>query len=477
MASKYLLNALGEALYYSGDPNHWYSATGSGLTLNGSSGNDAMYGDSSVNVTMNGGAGDDVYYLYSTINHASEAGGSGIDTVNTWMSYTLGDGIENLVVTGDNRYAFGNGLNNIITGGTGSQTIDGYGGNDILIGGGGADTFVFSMGNGSDRITDFSSDDKIRLQNYDYSSFDQVVSHMTQKGSDVSLDLGHGESILFSGTNISNFTSDQFQLTLDRTHLTQTFSDDFNSLSLHHGTSGTWDTGYSWFAANGGTLTDNSELEWYVNPSYAGTSSVNPFSVSNGVLTITAANASSSVQSEINGYKYTSGMLTTESTFGQTYGYFEMRADVPNDQGAWPAFWLLPTNGNWPPELDVMEMRGQKQGEIFVTAHSASSGTNVANAGTIYTDTEGYHTYGVLWTESKLTWYVDDVAVRQIDTPADMHQSMYMVVNLAVGGMAGTPSATDFADGSQLKIDYIKAYSLDEHTASAATTTTADHLL
>ncbi|MDQ0456428.1 family 16 glycosylhydrolase [Rhizobium paknamense] len=475
MASKSLLNALGEALYYSGDPTHWYSATGVTGTLSGSTGNDAMYGDSASNVTMAGGTGDDVYYLYSTINHATEAANGGIDTINTWMSYTLPDNFENLVVTGNNRYAFGNSLNNIITGGTGTQTIDGGAGNDILIGGGGADIFVFSSGNGSDRITDFSSDDMVRLQNYGLTSFDSVVSHMTQQGSDVWLDLGNSEGILFSNREIADFSADQFQLTLDRTHLTQTFSDDFNSLSLH-GTAqaGTWDPGFNWFAANGGTLTDNQELQWYINPSYAGTSSVNPFSISDGVLTITAAHASEAVQSQIGGYDYTSGMLTTYSSFSQTYGYFEMRADVPDDQGAWPAFWLLPTSGAWPPELDVMEMRGQDQGNVIVTAHTMETGEKTAIATGISTDTEGYHTYGVLWTADKITWYIDDVAVKQIDTPSDMHQPMYMIVNLAVGGMAGTPNS-DFDDGSQLKVDYIRAYSLDEH--AAATTTTHDTLL
>jgi beta-glucanase (GH16 family) len=42
-----------------------------------------------------------------------------------------------------------------------------------------------------------------------------------------------------------------------------------------------------------------------------------------------------------------------------------------------------------------------------------------------------------------------------------MHEPMYMLVNLAVGGMAGTPDE-DLADGSQMKIDYIRAYTLDD---------------
>ncbi|WP_037067175.1 endo-1,3-1,4-beta-glycanase EglC [Allorhizobium undicola] len=475
MASKYLLNALGEALYYSGSPTHWYSATGVTGDMAGSSGNDAMYGDASYNVTMYGGTGDDIYYLYSTINHAYESANSGIDTISTWMSYTLPDNFENLVVTGSNRYAYGNSLDNIITGGSGAQTIDGYGGDDVLIGGGGADTFVFTAGHGTDRITDFGSDDTIRLLNYGLTSFDAVVSNMTQQGSDVWLALGNGESIVFSGKTIADFSADQFQLTLDRTHLTETFADEFDSLSLNGGgQSGTWDPGYSWFAENGGTLVDNQEKEWYINPFYAGTSSVNPFSVSDGVLTITAAHASSAIQSEINGYEYTSGMLSTYSTFSQTYGYFEMRADVPDDQGAWPAFWLLPADGSWPPELDVMEMRGQDQGSVIVSAHTMETGTKTTLSTAVAASTDGYHTYGLLWTADKITWYIDDVAVYQIDTPDDMHQAMYMIVNLAVGGMAGSPDS-DFDDGSQLKIDYIHAYSLDGTTT--ASTSSSDTLL
>jgi beta-glucanase (GH16 family) len=82
-----------------------------------------------------------------------------------------------------------------------------------------------------------------------------------------------------------------------------------------------------------------------------------------------------------------------------------------------------------------------------------SSAVNVTN-------TEGFHNYGLLWTEDELVWYFDDVEVFRTDTPADMHDPMYMLANLAVGGTAGTPT-DGLATPAEMQIDYIRAYELD----------------
>ena len=57
-------------------------------------------------------------------------------------------------------------------------------------------------------------------------------------------------------------------------------------------------------------------------------------SVSSGMLHISAAARPG------DGLPYTSGTITTRGKFSQQYGYFEMRARVPQGQGLWPAFWL-----------------------------------------------------------------------------------------------------------------------------------------
>lgn len=467
--SRTVLNAVGVPLYYSGSSTAWFSATGSGSELHGTNGNDSLWGDSAVDVTMRGGMGDDIYYRYSSINRVYEAADQGVDTVNTWMSSTLRENFENLTVTGDGRYAFGNNADNIITGGTGSQTIDGGEGNDVLTGAGGADTFIMTRGNGSDLLTDFGSDDVVRLDGYGLTSFEQVRSNLTQEGTDLRLSLGTGESLVFTDTTADELRADQFELSLDRSTLTRTFSDDFNSLQLHDGDTGTWEAKYWWAPEKGGTLSGNGELQWYVNPAYQPTASVNPFSVNDGVLTITAEQTPDAIKSEVEDYDYTSGMLTTHPSFAQTYGYFEIRADMPDDAGAWPAFWLLPEDGSWPPELDVVEMTGQDPNTVNVTVHSNETGQQTSETAAVHVgDTDGFHSYGVLWQEDEVVWYFDDVAVAHADTPSDMHDPMYMLVNLAVGGIAGTPT-DGLGDGSEMKIDYIRAYSLDDLGVDAGT--------
>jgi beta-glucanase (GH16 family) len=457
-----VLNAKGVPLLYSGTSQHNFSATGSGSQLYGSIYNDSMWGDASISVTMHGGQGDDIYYLYSAKNRAFEHADQGIDTISTWMSYSLPDNFENLTVTGDRRFAFGNTLDNIISGGSGQQTIDGLKGNDVLKGGSGADVFVMTPGNGSDLILDFAADDVARIGSYGFTSFDQVKAHMVQSGANVRLNLSGGEFLVFANKTIDQLSADQFKLGLDKSALHLTFADEFNSLNLWNGTGGTWDSNFWWGAANGSSLTGNNEKQWYIDADYAPTKSVNPFGIEGGVLTISAAKADASIQPYINNYKYTSGLLTTYESFAQTYGYFEIRADMPERQGVWPAFWLLPTDGSWPPELDVIEMTGQDPNKLLLTAHSKATGSHSVVTSTPYVaDTSGFHTYGVLWTEDRLVWYFDNVEVARAATPADMHKPMYMLVDLAVGGIAGTPT-DGLATPAEMKIDFIRAYSFDD---------------
>ncbi|MBR1207472.1 MULTISPECIES: Ig-like domain-containing protein [unclassified Bradyrhizobium] len=245
---------------------------------------------------------------------------------------------------------------------------------------------------------------------------------------------------------------------------TLTFSDDFNSLSLWNGASGTWDSTYWWAAANGINIGGNQEVNWYINSNYAPTSSVTPWTVSNGILDLHAGPAAAAIQPYINNAQYTSGMITSYHSFSQLYGYFEMRAELPAGQGLWPAFWLLPANnallGTVPAqELDIMESLGNNPTIDYMTSHSSATGSmQLQQSGvSVPTMTSGFHTYGMDWEADTITWYVDGVKIFQIATPSDMHTPMYMIADLALYGPAITdPSAPV---GGDMLIDYIRAYS------------------
>ncbi len=159
--------------------------------------------------------------------------------------------------------------------------------------------------------------------------------------------------------------------------MTMTFDDEFNTFSRYvdaHGNvtcnpggTGTWQTVY-YFCSR--TNPGNDEAEVYTDPSFlaylkneplstAENDPDNPFSVTDGILSIKAAPSSQQVLSAVGSWaKYTSGMITTQFSFSQTYGYFEMRAELPAGDGLWPAFWLLPVSQAWPPEIDALEAFG-----------------------------------------------------------------------------------------------------------------------
>jgi beta-glucanase (GH16 family) len=242
---------------------------------------------------------------------------------------------------------------------------------------------------------------------------------------------------------------------------TLTFDDDFNSLNLWNGTIGTWYTNSYGSGVSGNGFSPSGEQEWYINNNYAPTASVTPWTVNNGILTITAAAASSDIQPLINGYQYTSGEITTSQSFSQTYGFFEMRAELPAGQGTWPAFWLLDANGQWPPELDVMEELGKDPSTYYASLHWGSNwhhSSSSSQAISVPDTSTAYHTYGVDWEPNTITFYFDGHAVYQTATPSGMNQPMYMIANLALGGSWGgavDPSVLP----AQMDIDFIRAYS------------------
>jgi serralysin len=464
-------NSLGTDLFYSVATTGSYYGAAVGGTLTGSSGNDKLRGNG-VGDTLVGGAGDDTYIVSSLKDIVVENPGGGDDTVWSYVpKYTLGANVENLVLYTNAWYGEGNALDNVLVSTISGQTLNGGAGNDVLIAQANNTTFIEAKGNGSDVIYGFNATDTIRLDNYGLTTFAQVQAISSQVGADTILNFANGEHLILKNTLATTLTADNFLLSLDTSKMTSTFSDDFNTLSLAMN-GGTWLTQFG----NGTspqvgmrTLPSNGELEVYMDAAYKGSGKtalgINPFSINNGILTITAAPTPTSDLSVLGNLPYTSGLLTTRTTFSQEYGYFEIRAKMPSGQGFWPSFWLLPSNGTWPPEIDVFEQLGGDPSTVYMTEHyTTAANPNTADQAKINVDTTQWHTYGVNWGPNTITYYIDGQAVAEMPTPASMKTEMYMLVNMAVGGWAGTPVAGSTA---QMQVDYVKAYA----TADTVSTT------
>lgn len=194
--------------------------------LIGGAGNDILYGNAG-NDTLDGGVGSDLMiggkgndtYIIDNLNdiiieHANE----GTDTIKVGFSYTLGENLENLALTGTaNINGDGNSYSNILEGNSGNNILHGYNGNDILFGGAGNDilygdaqndTLIGGTGNdtlyggiGDDTYL-FSQGDGIDSINDETGKQDAILLDSTVSKDNIAIYSQNGNMIIDYGENI-----------------------------------------------------------------------------------------------------------------------------------------------------------------------------------------------------------------------------------------------------------------------------------
>ena len=176
------------------------------------------------------------------------------------------------------------------------------------------------------------------------------------------------------------------------------------------------------------------------------------------MLSITATPAAPGTTPE--GQAYRSGVITTFHSFAQTYGFFEVRAELPSGQGLWPAFWLEPANNIYSCELDAFEQLGSDPTTIYSTTHGETGPNWVVNFNPVHVanTSTAFHTYGVDWEPTTTTFYFDGHKTVSVPTPDSMNGPMYMILNLAVGGQWSWPGLDTSQTPASMKIDWVRAY-------------------
>ena len=208
----------------------------------------------------------------------------------------------------------------------------------------------------------------------------------------------------------------------------------------------------------------NNELQNYINQGNT--------EVSDGTLKIIAK------KETLDGSNYTSARLNSKRQF--RYGKIEIRAKIPDykGKGIWPALWMLGNDIStlgWPAcgEIDIMEYVSYSPNEVHFSIHSTANnhvkGTQITSGPVpLETIEEEFHTYGVLWTDKYIKFYIDNVENVQLNfiRPANSNSDnwpfskpFYFLMNIAVGGnWGGLEGVDNTIFPAVMEVDYVRVY-------------------
>lgn len=242
------------------------------------------------------------------------------------------------------------------------------------------------------------------------------------------------------------------------------FVDDFDGTKL----GSRWHAN-RWFASVCAAGATEGERQWY-RPSAA--------RVSGGklILTATAGSTSCSEGTWSGTRPYTSGWVQTGGVRSHSrtappgyefrFGRVDVRFKVDAGAGLWPAIWLLSAgnrraDGKLPypsrPEIDILEVYGDRPDLWKFHLHSTGADGKPLDPGwrTTGPDTSsGWHVASVDWRSDRITWFIDGKPAWTYRGPGIPQQPMYLILNLAVGGRAGTPNPAAFP--ATMQVDYVR---------------------
>ena len=239
-------------------------------------------------------------------------------------------------------------------------------------------------------------------------------------------------------------------------------------------TVGSWMNHYPYGGAEY-TIASNSEAQYYTSTSR--TAGYTPFALQNGVgpgLVITVDTAEATPyypahtpanplslpynSGEISSCIEASGLPGT-GLYTLSYGTVEVQALLPGGSGLWPKIILYSNNAYGTGELDIVQTGGNSNTIIY--GGITSSGAVQTFQTTVSDFTKNRHLYGVSWSPSLITWYVDGNQYATAATPAGfIGISCYISIALAVQGSTsfgfdGVPSAATVFPSS-MSVDFVR---------------------
>jgi beta-glucanase (GH16 family) len=418
-------------------PNHWNAVEnfGSGAAFNGDATDPAGTYSRVFQITSGEGYGAGVHVAFAAFPGIGAGFTDGADHFNAKV---YGSPLGNLEVK---FIGAGEGLDSV-------ATID-------------LDTYAGSIDEGNGWYS-------VSIPFSEFSNADQIANHsgylMGPPGdqADATFDFFFTDTELSSGAQYTTY-SDSPVSPADLTGYALVFEDEFNAVGESpDSTNWTFDLGNDGWG-NGEAqdyqsgLDDAQIVDW------------DPSTAVNGALRITAKNVDGTI---------TSARVKSDIDVGP-YGYYEVRAKLPSEAGAWPAIWLLGEGGRstWPAdgEIDLVEWSSAYASgdtEIISALHYPAAHGESANDtnATLSSAVDEWHTYQLWWTPDSIKIGVDG-------TEADSHLvyskpenatnntwpydgPMDLILNIAIGGtLGGTVPSSNFEYA--MEVDYVRIYQQD----------------
>lgn len=157
-------------------------------------------------------------------------------------------------------------------------------------------------------------------------------------------------------------------------------------------------------------------------------------------------------------FDQTSGWAWIKTGNWKAYGYLEIRAQFPNHQGAWPAFWML--KEGWPPEIDVAEYRGSPKNYLTTAFYDGSWYTSTHPG-----DYSDWHTYALEWSPGELKFYMDGEVIKAHGGSTVPSDPMYVI--LSNGTSCADGDGTGFPN--YFNVDYFRWYQTSPNGNSTVT--------
>ena len=167
---------------------------------------------------------------------------------------------------------------------------------------------------------------------------------------------------------------------------------------------------------------------------------------------------------------FLTGGVYTKGKMGFMDGRLEIKAKLNGATGAWPAFWLLPQEGQWPMggEIDIME-RLNYDNIAYQTVHSHYTydlgfKTTPPQGSTGPIHPEAYNVYAVEMYADSLCFFINDqhtFTYPRIETDQErqfpFHQPFYLLLDMQLGGSwVGAVDPTELP--VEMSIDWVRFY-------------------